>query len=141
MKRLKLVALGLVVGVFSACTGTQEESNPIKGEWKLVSFTEDGSTVELTDCDAQTVWDFTDQDGEPLSDGTKVQILTATAPEECKFYGFDAKWTVVDGQLFISTSRIGGMGGNSFAGLLKIVELNENRLTLEMKTRSLIFER
>lgn len=100
------------------------EAPSIVGSWKLLSYVDkEGNTLELSACDSNTIWNFTNESAEPLGDGTEVQKLSAVAPNDCKFYGFEAKWTVTgEGTLFISKTKIGGMGGPSNAGLMKIVE-------------------
>ena len=112
--------------------GISEED--VIGKWNLkeVKNTETGEAIELQECDLNTPWEFTDEQLEPLGDGTEVKKVVATAPEGCKWFGFDSKWTVKDGQLFISSSKIGGMGGQSHAGLFDIIELTENKMVLEI---------
>lgn len=101
------------------------------GKYTLVGWEKDGED-KTTDCDKQTEWHFTEEKAEPLGDGTEVYKLLASAPEECEWYGFEAKYTVMeDGQLFISTTKVGGLGGNSNAGLFEVVESNENTLKIE----------
>lgn len=139
MKVLKLMLLALPVVMLISCGGSGNEK--IEGDWNLSGFSEDGAAVELTECDLQTVWHFTKEPAERLGDGTAVQILKAEAPADCKFFGFDAKWTVKDGQVFISTSRIGGIGGISLAGLMDIVESTPNKLVLKSRSRELTFQR
>ena len=117
--------------VEDAETNNAEESIDISGKWQLVSFTKTDSEEELyTDCDANTIWNFTTEEDEPLGDGTAVSKLLVSAPEECKFYDFDAKWTISNDQLFMSSTRIGGIGGYSGAGLFSIESFDGNSLKL-----------
>lgn len=161
MRQLQIGLVLMIALVFASCTdngqesqneGTQEEGQVVEksevsegdkvaGTWTLSSFVDDGKVVELTECDEKTTWNFTTESAETLSDGTAVQKLNAVAPEECEYYSFDAKWTVQNGQLFVSTSRIGGLGGNSLAGLMKIKELTDNKLVVEIMKKELTFKR
>lgn len=131
------VAFGLVL--LTACGGGPKDQ--IVGVWTLAGLTDAGAAVELTECDQQTTWNFTTETAEALSDGTAVQKLEAKAPESCDHYGFDAKWTTKDGQLFVSTSRIGGVGGVSLAGLMEIVEATESKLVLKSMKRQITLTR
>lgn len=140
MKNLTIVLLSITSFVITSCSNNAKDRK-INGKWVLSSFKSDSEVVNLSDCDKQTIWNFTTTVEEPLGDGTEVQKLEATAPEDCQFYGFDSKWTVKDEKLFISSSRIGGMGGNSLAGLMTIKELTENKMILEIFRKELIFER
>lgn len=141
MKRLKLITFVLLTSVLTSSCGDDGLNNQVAGEWTLTSFSIDGEEVELTECDEKTTWTFTLEPSDPLTDGTEVQTLKAVAPENCQYYGFDAKWTTKEGKLFISTSRIGGMGGNSLAGLMEIKELTENKLVVVAMSKELTFIR
>lgn len=161
MRQLRIGLVLMIALVFASCTdngqesqneGTQEEGQVVEksevsegdkvaGTWTLSSFVDDGKVVELTECDEKTTWNFTTESAETLGDGTAVQKLNAVAPEECEYYSFDAKWTVQNGQLFVSTSRIGGLGGNLLAGLMKIKELTDNKLVVEIMKKELTFKR
>lgn len=140
MKKLQIGILLFTTLLISSCENNSQKDQ-ITGEWTLSSFSNDTKIVELTDCDKKTTWNFTTESAEALGDGTKVQKLNSVAPENCKFYGFDAKWTVKDGQLFLSTSRIGGIGGNSFAGLMEIKELTNNKMVLKMMKKELTLKK
>lgn len=123
-------AMALVLVIGCSAGGSSEA---FVGSWQLDGYTDrDGNAVELSDCDKKTVWNFTNESAEPLGDGTKVMKIKATAPEDCKFYGFESKWTPKDGQLFISSVRAGGMGGPSNAGMFTIKEQSADRLVLEI---------
>lgn len=126
---------------FTSCGGGGNKMNQIQGVWKLISLTNNSETVDLSDCDKQTTWNFTLEDDEALGDGTEVKKVIAKAPDNCKYYGFDAKWTVKDGKLFISSSRIGGMGGISLAGLMEVTELTDSRMVLKIMKNELTFEK
>lgn len=139
MKIIQVGVLAILALLFVACGGAKQDK--IKGEWKLSALVNDGEKVELTDCDKQTTWNFTEESAEALGDGTEVQKLIGSAPEECEYYSFDSKWTVKDGKLFVSSSRIGGMGGISLAGMMDIVELTESKLVLETMGKEITLEK
>ncbi|MCH2228700.1 MAG: lipocalin family protein [Crocinitomicaceae bacterium] len=141
MKQLTIITLVILTTVLMTSCGNGNQKNQVTGEWTLSSFSNDGEVVELTDCDEKTTWSFTLEPAEALDDGTEVQKLKAVAPENCKYFGFDAKWTISDGKLFISTSRIGGMGGSSFAGLMEIKELTNNKMVVKTMKKELTFNR
>lgn len=126
-------------------TTTTEEAKPsILGEWTLGSVvgTESGEAVELNACDSSTKWNFTETDAGTLGDGTAVKQIIAKAPESCKFYGFDSKWTMTeDGKLFISSTKVGGIGGPSNAGLFDIEELTNDKLVLKILRNRYTFSR
>lgn len=112
------------------------------GEWRFVGYTEEGPKDKFTDCDARTVWRFTDEAATPLGDGTAVKKMKATAPEECMHFGFEASWTLLpDGKLFLSTTRMGGVGGSSKAGAFKVDTLDDTRMVLAMFGATYRFER
>jgi hypothetical protein len=139
MKSFKIGLFALTTLLFAACGGIQ--NNQIAGKWKLIQFSDDKENIELTACDNQTIWHFTTKEATPLSDGTQVQVLTGEAPNECQYYSFDSSWMLTDGKLFISTCRIGGMGGMSLAGLMEITELESNKMVLSSMGKELTFER
>lgn len=140
MLRIQIGILLFISLLLVSCeSGSQKEQ--LIGEWTLVSFSDNSEEVELTDCDKKTTWVFMTESAGTLGDGTEVKKLTAKAPESCEYYGFDSKWTVKDNQLFISTSRIGGMGGNSLAGLMEIKELTNEKMVLETMKKELTFKK
>ncbi len=139
MKKIKFGLLALVTAIVVSCGGGQKEK--IAGKWNLTGFSDNGEEVELTDCDKQTTWNFTNESAEPLGDGTEVQKLIGSAPENCEYYSFDSKWTVQGGKLFVSTSRIGGMGGFSLAGLMEIVEASDSKLVLRTFKKEITLEK
>ena len=139
MKIIKLGVLTISALLFVACGGAKQDK--IAGEWKLSGFVNDGEKVELTDCDKKTTWNFTEETAEALGDGTEVQKLIGAAPDNCEYYSFDSKWTVKDGKLFVSTSRIGGMGGVSLAGMMEIVELTDSKLVLLTMGKEITLEK
>jgi hypothetical protein len=140
MKHLSIVFFVFAIILFTSCNNDNKK-NQISGEWTLSSYNINGEKVELTDCDEKTTWNFTLESAESLGDGTNVHKLNAKAPDNCKYYGFDAPWTIKDGKLFISSSRIGGMGGSSLAGLMDIIEISESKMMLAMMKKELIFTR
>lgn len=111
------------------------------GSWKLIGLEGEKVPEGATDCDRRTEWNFTKEKMEPLGDGTEVYKLVVTAPEDCKWYDFEAKWTEVDGQLFISSTRVNGMGGISNAGLFEIVEGKNDQMVLEILGTRYSFQR
>lgn len=117
----------------------------VVGEWKLVKLEEladeGDKAIELQECDKQTVWKFTKEEAGALGDGTEVMKVIATAPGGCKWYGFDSKWTTKDGQLFISSTKVGGIGGPSTAGLFDVKELSGNNMVLEILKYRYTFEK
>ena len=160
MKKLtvRLQTIGLIAALvaFSGCndngaadangsngdTGAETSQASIEGEWKLVNFESNGSTDVYTDCDGQTVWNFTDEAGEALSDGTETRKIVVTAPDVCEYYDFESQWAQPeDGQLFIASTRVGGMGGRSNAGLFEIQELSDNRMVIKAMSNIYTFER
>lgn len=107
------------------------ENVSIVGKWKLTKV--EGDRVEegtIDECDFNTIWNFTDKPAEPLSDGTEVFTLIATPTEDCKFRDFEAKWTELEKSVFMSTSRVGGVGGLSHAGLFEVIEKDTDHLVL-----------
>jgi hypothetical protein len=140
MKHLQIGLFLLTAFLLTSCSGGSQ-IDQIAGKWTLASFTNGAETVELTECDQQTSWDFTTEPAEALGDGTPVQKLSAKSPDNCEFYSFESKWTVDKGKLFISTLRIGGIGGNSLAGLLEIEELSDSKMVVSMRKRKLTFTR
>lgn len=140
MKKLTIGFVILTVILMTSCDNNSQKDK-ITGEWTLSSFSNKEEAIELSDCDKNTTWNFTNESAESLDDGTEVNKLNAVAPENCKYYGFDAKWTEIDGKLFISSSRIGGMGGNSFAGLMEIKEISKDIMVIETMKKKLTFKR
>lgn len=123
----------VIASLVSCGGGSSAPANDIEGIWTLTKLEKEGEgAVELTECDEQTKWNFTKEKAEALSDGTEVMQLKAEAPDDCKFFGFDAKWTEKDGEIFISSTRIGGMGGVSNAGMFEVVESTPNKLVLQI---------
>lgn len=142
---LSVMTMLFGVALFAACSGESSDADSgdgeangsstsatIEGEWKLVNFESDGSNEKFTECDEQTVWNFTGEAADPLQDGTETQKIVATAPEDCKFFGFESNWALpADGQVYITSTRVGGTGGASNAGLFNIEELTADKLVLK----------
>ena len=138
MKNLTVV-FALFLGAFLTSCGVGDSSaaKKITGEWTLTQLEKEGEgAIELKDCDKQTKWNFTKEKAEPLGDGTEVMKVVAKAPEGCKFFGFDSKWMMKDGQLFISSVKVGGMGGSSNAGMFNIVESTPNKMVLKIMSNT-----
>lgn len=139
-KILRTGIIAALAAVMLSCGGSSKKDQ-IAGEWKLTGFSDNGETVELSDCDNQTTWNFTTEAAEALGDGTETQKLNGVAPDECEFYSFDSKWTISDGKLFVSSCRVGGMGGYSLAGLMDIVELTDKKLVLKSMSKEITLEK
>ena len=137
MKNLFVLAIGALL--LTSC-GAGGGNDQFVGQWKLEKFVSDGED-KTTECDKNTVWDFTSEKDVPLGDGTEVMKLKATAPADCEWYGFDAKWTTKDGQLFVSTSKVGGMGGNSMAGLFDVVKVDDTEMEIKVRNNVLTFKK
>ncbi len=140
MNRFRFRFFAITTLLLMAC-GSGVDQSKIAGNWKLTQFSKDGNKVELKDCDKKTTWNFTTEAAKPLGDGTKTKKLKAEAPEDCKYFGFDSKWTITDEKLFISSTRIGGMGGSSLAGSMEIVELKDQKMVLKLNKFKLTLEK
>jgi hypothetical protein len=104
----------------------------IEGAWRLKAFDGNDNKNIFKNCDANTIWNFTNEADSPLGDGTSTQKLIATAPSDCNFFGFESSWTLIPtSDLFIKSTRIGGIGGVSLAGTFKILEHTETSLILK----------
>lgn len=143
MKTLSLNLAVLLIFALGACSGGGSASTEdFTGEWKLTKIEKEGDAeASVTDCDKKTHWHFKDEKAEPLGDGTEVMKVVAKAPDNCKFYGFDSKWTTKDGKLFISSIKTGGMGGGSKAGLFDIKEHTDKKLVLHMMKTTFTLEK
>jgi len=120
----------------------QAATQSFVGTWKLMSYVDkQGEALELSECDIATVWTFTEEPDEPLGDGTEVQKMMAVAPDDCKYYGFEAKWTTLNDQIFISKTKIGGIPGPSMAGLFKVVEHSADKMVLTILGATYTFSR
>ncbi|MFZ6053280.1 lipocalin family protein [Halocola ammonii] len=143
MKTLKfniIALIALAIG-FASCGGAPSSSEFV-GKYQLIKVEdENDESAEVTECDEMTIWHFTNEEAEPLVDGTEVKKVIATAPDECKYYGFDSKWTTKDGKLFISSVRTGGMGGGSNAGLFEIKEKTDDKLVLKIMKKTYTLEK
>lgn len=155
-KFMLLVKSGFLFGalfVLGSCGGQMSGDNSsqstadghsvddVAGEWKFVNYESEGSNEKFTECDARTIWYFTKEEGEKLTDGTEVLKMRAEAPEDCKWFGFDANWTILPEGIFISTVRVGGMGGGSNAGTFTIEQLNDEKMVLKMLENIYYFEK
>ena len=114
----------------------------IAGTWELVNYSsEKKPEAGLTECDKATPWNFTTEAAEPLSDGTEVNKLVAVAPDSCEWYGFETKWTIANGKLFMASTKIGGMGGLSLAGSITIDSFDGKTMVLTSFGNKLEFSR
>lgn len=139
-----MLLLALPLLFLSACgdSASQHTGPSPVGEWRFKGYSENGASDKFKDCDARTVWHFSDEVATPLGDGTAVKKLKVSAPEDCMHYGFDASWTMLpDGQLFISSTRIGGVGGSSKAGRFEVAELTDSRMVLKLMGSEYVLER
>ncbi len=134
----------------SGASAGQEESasvqepsvESIAGTWELIHYSsEKKPEAGLTECDKATPWNFTTEAAEPLGDGTEVNKLVASAPDSCKWYGFETKWTVTKGKLFMASTQIGGMGGLSLAGSITIDSFDGKTMVLTSFGNRLEFSR
>jgi len=151
--QLKSLSIFCALLIFAACSGgvsetsdAQDQSNQastsVEGSWNLISFESNGSSEKFKECDAQTTWHFTGEDAAPLSDGTAAKKIVASAPEDCNFFGFESTWAMLpQNQLFIASTRVGGTGGASNAGLFDIEELSQDKLVLKAMSNIYTFER
>jgi hypothetical protein len=148
MKQLFILASVLVL--FAACNSGTKKSSPeinikdVSGKWVLTNFEdpEKNYSFEITDCDKLTVWEFSDNKAESLDDGTETFRLIVTAPDTCEWFDFESKWTVTkSGDIFISSSRIGGLGGLSHAGKFDVKEFSDTQMVLEIMDCIYTFER
>ena len=140
---MKNLLFALFACILFSCSGGGNKEKAITGTWKLVTLenTKDGEAPELKECDKKTIWKFSKDKAEPLGDGTEVMKLKAKAPDGCKWQGFDSKWTVKDGNLYISSTKVGGMGGISNAGMFTIKEINDKKMVLEILRHRYVFEK
>lgn len=141
-----MLATILMFGLYACSSEANSDTTTIGpspvGEWRFTGYSDDARRPKFTDCDARTVWRFSNEAAPHLADGTKVKHMTATAPDECEHFGFEATWTMLpDNMLFLSTTRMGGVGGASFAGRFKVKELTEERMVLEVFKSTYTFER
>lgn len=141
MKNLLFALLAFSLLLLASCSSGNGFNEKVVGEWKLISFTDKGQAIELKDCDNQTVWNFKNTKAESLGDGTEVYELEATTGDGCKWFDFQSKWTMKEGNLFISSSRIGGMGGVSLAGTMEIVSLDDKNMEWAFMNKKLVFEK
>ena len=132
MKKIIYLSLTVSFFLFSCGSGNTEKINTVTGKWNLKSFVNKAGEDQTTECDKKIIWDFKQDKATPLSDGTEVMKLNANAPDNCKWYGFEAGWTIRDGKVFISTTNVGGMGGNSSAGSFEIITLTDHEMSLKI---------
>jgi hypothetical protein len=126
----------------SSETEEWSEEISIVGQWKLENI--EGDKVKegtIEECDKNTIWNFTEEAADPLGDGTEVFVLKTTADADCEFRDFQAKWTQLSGQVFISTSKVGGVGGLSNAGLFDILEHSSEKMVLTILGTTYHFKR
>lgn len=146
----KLFVFLFAVVLLAACNSGSKESSPqlsvedVSGKWVFTNFEdpEEKYSFEITDCDKLTVWDFSKDKAESLDDGTETFKLIVSAPDTCEWFDFESKWTVTKtGDIFISSSRIGGMGGLSNAGKFDVEEFSDTKMVLEIMDCFYTFER
>jgi hypothetical protein len=118
------------------------EEPGLVGQWRFLSFSDNGASDKFTSCDGRTMWHFTEEEVGTLDDGTMAMKLVAVAPDDCAHYGFEASWAMLpDGQLYISTTRMGGVGGSSQAGQFQVAEVAKHRLVLRFFQKEYTFQR
>lgn len=130
-----------------AATGEpQEEVFPYESEmggpWRLISCTKGKESV-MVDCDKSAVWTFTEEQSEPLADGTEVfRLVVSSLVGDCDDSVFEAKWRDMrDGKVFISKAKVGGFGGLSMSGMMEVMELGADRMELMVQDVYFVFER
>lgn len=144
MKRIIFI---LSIALFVACGKGKDSDNGlsidnVKGDWKLIEYEKTDYDFELKDCDKISVWKFTDEKAEPLGDGTEVYKLIVEKGENCKkWFGFESKWTINNGKLFISQTSIGGVGGVSHAGLFESVNFEGDKMIVKVKNSTITFQK
>jgi len=146
----RLIVIASVLVLFTACNGGDKKSSSdinvedVKGKWALTNFEdpEGKYSFEITECDKLTVWEFSDIKAESLDDETETFQLIVTSPDTCKWFDFESKWALTNGgDLFISSMRVGGLGGMSPAGKFDIIEFSDSKMGLEMMDCFYTFKR
>lgn len=141
--------LFFIVFALSSCGSGGVSTETVSGKWKLISYEEGDDNpfkknlgvFEITDCDKASVWQFTNEDSDPLDDGTEVKVLKVKAAEDCNFYDFESKWAVKGNDLFLTATSLGGIGGRSYAGLFDIIELDELNMVIQISDATLTFKK
>lgn len=158
MKNINLQSLLIVTILFASSCGSGQKENQessteeiesqeevaenqneklLLGKWRMVYFeVPDLKKKTFGRCDSLTIWEFTSEENNSIN-----KVVSSSA-SDCKFYDFESKWRFSKyGDLFIESTRIGGMGGTSNAGNFKVIELNETILTLKFFNNVYYFER
>lgn len=116
---------------------TAKSAGSIVGSWKLSAIEKEGEgMLELSACDQQKVFEFTEEADEPLGDGTEVMKLNVSAEGDCSSESYMAKYTSVNGQLYISKLRTDGL---SNSGLFNILEQNSEMLKIGVMKHTYTF--
>ncbi len=145
MKMNKLFIPGVIILLITivACNQGQKkaeephqqiDSENIMGKWSLREFSRTGidTSIQVSDCDHHTAWNFTREIAPKLGDTLPAKILRARAPDTCNHHGFEARWAVYDGKLYITATRINGLEGISNAGWFDIIHLDERRMVIDI---------
>lgn len=111
---------------------SNETSEPtLLGKWQLVNFEMDGK-AKFDDCDASTVWDFS-EDFSTMYQGKKLYKLNAASEDPaCRLYGFNSEWEEIEEdatEVYIDNVKVGK--GTNKGGTFKIEELTTKTLVLK----------
>lgn len=156
MKNMKIL-LSLFIGAFlfgcdqtDAAAEAQEEKQEVSnataeptlfGKWRLTNFEIDGK-LKFDECDAQTVWNFTDE-VTGMHEGKKLYVLEAKAEDpSCRLYGFTAEWDELsegENSFFVSNFKVGK--GTNKSGNAQIEKLTTTHMVLSLGTWVYSFER
>ena len=121
---------------------SNETAEPtLLGKWRLVNF-EDNGIAKLDDCDAATIWDFTENKVGAYQGKNLYQLEATVEDPACRLYGFTADWEEVDDQateVYIDNVKVGK--GTNRGGTFKIEELTTKTLILKGGTFTYYLER
>jgi hypothetical protein len=112
-------------------TTSNETAEPtLLGKWRLVNFEMDG-VQKFDDCDANTIWDFTETQVGNYQ-GKKLYLLSAAAEDPaCRLFGFTAEWEEIEEnatEVYIDNVKVGK--GTNKGGVFKIDALTTKELKL-----------
>lgn len=121
---------------------SNETAEPtLLGKWRLVNFEMDGNQ-RFDECDATTVWDFTEQQTGNYQ-GKKLFRLKAEPTDlACRLHGFEADWEEIDEgatEVYIDNVKVGK--GTNKGGVFKIQKLTTKELELAGGTWVYFLER
>ena len=133
----------------SGGSGSGLSDSQILGKWQITGvavgessmFHKNNKDIGSDECVLKTVWEFTSEEAKALSDGTKTKKMMIVAPEECQHYSTDSTWTIYNGRVFLTSSRIGGVGGISLAGQFKVNKVTATELELFLSDVTISFKK